>query len=173
MEDSLLQKLKKIKTLVERGHKSEALEAKRKLDILLAKYNLSESDLEETETKRITFKYSFKHEKDIILQCLSKIKNDPNLSYYKMKGRKEVKVDLTIWEEAEANEMIKFHLRELKKHLNKQIENLTLAYISKQHIFADKKDDSEPSEMPSEKVSEILNALRTLDDVKPYLKQLS
>ena len=77
----IIEKLKKIKELAERGYAGEALVAREKLHMLLNKYGLTIEDLEDVQINSYKFKYITVQERSIILQCISKVIDNPNLSY--------------------------------------------------------------------------------------------
>jgi hypothetical protein len=168
----IIEKLKKIKELVERGVDGEAKAAREKLHILLNKYNLSIEDLEDNKVSSYKFKYVTSAELDIIIQCISKVTDNPKqvYSYYKDK-KKEVFVKLTEWQYIEATVLVKFHVALFRKELKSHLKALVSAYCSKHHLFADSSTGEGGVEMTEEEIMKYLKIYRSLDD-KSFQKQI-
>jgi hypothetical protein len=170
--DTIIQKLKKVKELADRGEAGEALAAKAKLLELLGKHGLSLDDITEDIKKEYKFRYAFSDEKDIVLQCISKVVDDPRLSYsYRRDKRKEFFVKLTEWQYIEAKDLIDFHIRQYRAEKKRKMKALFSAYLNHHHLFA---DSSEPGngKMTPEEYAEFIKAYSGLMDSETYAKKL-
>jgi hypothetical protein len=168
----IIDRLKKIKELAERGVEGEAAEAKRKLAILLMKYGLKIEDLEDVKVYQYKFKYITIQERQIILQCIAQVTDDPELTYSHYKDKKkEFFVKLTEWQYAEAKAMIDFHIKLFRKELKAQLAALTSAYCAKHSLFA-ASAKSGGSKLTPEELARLLAIYSALDD-KIFRKQLA
>ena len=168
----IIDKLKKVKELADRGEDGEALNARQKLHILLNKHGLTISDLENVKISQYKFKYSTVAEMEIMIQCIAKVTNDPKLTYswYKDK-KKEFFVKLAEWQYIESMALIDFHVVQFRKELKAQMKALKSAYCSKHHLFPDKKSDKEGPELNLEEMERLLAVYNSLGS-KFYQKQI-
>lgn len=169
----IIEKLKKVKELADRGEAGEALVAREKLHILLSKYGLSIEDLEQDQIHSYKFKYVTAAEMDIITQCLSKVLDRPSLqySYYKDK-KKEFFVKMTEWQYIEAKHLIDFHVKQFRKELKAQLKALVSAYVNKHDLFSKTKSDQPGREMTPEEMERLIAIYQSLGD-KFFQKQLA
>lgn len=170
--ETIIEKLKKVKELADRGEAGEALAAKALLMKLLEKHGLTLEDIEDDIKHSYLFKYTYAREKTVMLQCISKITDNPKLSYsYRKDKRKEFWVDLTEWQYVEAKDMIDFHLRQFRKDMELKMDSFLRAYLSKHNLFA---DSSEPGEgkLTPEELAEFLRQYEGMDLQETYTKKL-
>lgn len=171
--ETIISKLKKIKELAERGEAGEADAAKARLLVLLEKYNLTLEDIGEEETFKYTFRYAFSDEKDLMLQCIAKVVDDPGLSYsYRKDRKKEFFVNLTEWQYIESKDLIKFHLKQYRDEKKKKMDAFYIAYLSKHTLFAES-GSKEGSKLSEEEKQAILREFYSMDDHESYIKKLS
>ncbi len=172
MEEFIIEKLKKVKELAERGVEGEAQAAKEKLDILLNKYGLTLKDLEEVKTNEYKFKYVTVYEKKIMIQCISKVLDNPQLTYswYKDK-KKEFFVEMTEWQFIEATSLIKFHIKQFRKEVKERMKAFFSAYCSKHTLFADSAEGGD-AKMTPEEIALWLAAYYSMGDHKIFMKEL-
>jgi len=170
--ETIISKLKKIKELADRGEAGEAQAAKNRLIVLLAKYNLTLADLGDEQTNKYTFRYAFADEKDLMLQCIAKVVDDPELPYsYRKDRKKEFFVELTEWQYIESTDLIKFHLKQYRDEKKKKMDAFHMAYLSKHTLFAESGVDGE-SKMTDEERNAIIREFRNMDDHETYIKKL-
>jgi hypothetical protein len=168
----IIEKLKKIKELAERGFEGEASAAKGKLEILLTKYGLKIEDLEDVKVYEYKFKYVTVQERTIILQCISEVTDTPGLRYSHFKDkRKEFFVKLTEWQYVESKAMIDFHIKQFRKELKAQLDALTSAYCSKHRLFAASQKSGE-SKLTMEELARLVAIYNSLDDDAIFRKRL-
>lgn len=172
MEELIIDKLKKIKELAKRGEGGEALNARQMLHILLNKYGLTISDLENVKTAKYKFKYVTVAEMGIMIQCIAKVTNDTRLTYswYKDK-KKEFYVVLAEWQYIEAKALIDFHIKQFRKELQAQMKALKSAYCSKHNLFPEKQEEGKGSTLSIEEMERLMAVYNSLGS-KFYQKQI-
>ena len=171
--ETIISKLKKIKELAERGEAGEAQVAKERLLTLLEKHSLTLADLEDEKTGKYTFRYAFSDEKDLMLQCISKVVDDPRLTYsWRRDKRKEFFVELTEWQYIEAKDLIKFHLKQYREKKKERMSSFHTAYLSRHALFAESAK-GESSKLTEEELRRILREFDIMDDHDTYTKKLS
>jgi hypothetical protein len=170
--ETIIQKLKKIQELAEKGIEGEAKAAKIMLDKFLLQHNLTLDDIKQEKKEKRLFKYVTVHERSVMINCISKVLDDPKMTYswYKNK-KKEFFVEMTDWQYIEAQDLIKFHIKQFRKELKKKLEALTRAYIHNHNLFSETQSDGEGKKLSPEEISEILRAMEGLEDVS-YLKKI-
>ena len=167
----IVEKLKKIKELADRGEAGEALAAKEKLHNLLSKYGLSIEDLEDVKISSYKFKYVSVAERQIIIQCLAKVLDQPRMTYSWHKNKKkEFFVEMTEWQYIEATVLINFHIKLFRKELKTQIGALVTAYNIKHDLFP-KTSSVETKELSDEERARLIAIYQSLED-NLFQKQL-
>ena len=170
--DTIIQRLKKIKELADRGEAGEALAAKAKLLELLQKHNLSLEDIETDTKQSYKFKYAFSDEKDVMLQCISKVLDDPKMPYSQYRNRKkEFFVKLSEWQYIECNDLIKFHLKQYRDEKKRRMKAFFSAYLNRHDLFAESSEVGD-SKMSPEEYAEFVRAYQGLLDTETYAKKL-
>jgi len=170
--ETIIQKLKKVKELADRGEAGEALAAKAKLFELLQKHGLSIEDIEDDIKKSYTFRYAFTDEKRVMLQCISKVIDDPKMSYtFRRDRRKEFSVELTEWQYIESMDLIKFHLKQYREEKKRKMRALFSAYLNRHDLFAESSEPGE-SKMTPEEYAEFIRAYQGIMDNETYAKKL-
>ena len=110
--DKILEKLRKIKELADRGEQGEAIAAKKKLEEGLERHGLKLSDLDSIKKTQRKFKYFYAGEKDIIFQIIMKVLNIGNITYSGWKNKKLIGIDLSDIEFLEIRSLVDFHLKQ-------------------------------------------------------------
>lgn len=129
--DKIIDKLLKIKSLADKGYKGEAEQAKKQLQKLLLKYDLTISDLESEDNEVFYVPYSSKMEESILIQIIAYF----DLKAYSIKrgNRKvrEIQFEGSKLDYAEILDMFAFH----RKLLKEEIQTFISAYIHKHKLF--------------------------------------
>lgn len=130
--DSIIDQIKKVKLLSEKGIDNEKENAKLLLEKLLKKYNVSLEELLIEDRKEYKFKYKTEFDKKILFQCLAKFA--PNVKEYRkyIKINNKVKkvakniivVNLTKMEFLDVEASAKFY----NKLFNKELELFLYAF---------------------------------------------
>lgn len=136
MNEELRSRLKKIQALAERGVGGEKISAEKKLKKLLADNNLTEEDLNETETHYYLFSYSgAPYLKPLLGQIIYKVigYNDGNgIAMYKSKHtRNKYGIYCTPAQKVEIDLEFEFY----SNLFAKEVDLLLNAFIQKQDLF--------------------------------------
>ena len=161
--EKIIDKLKKLQALAERGEKGEALAAKRVLDELCEKNGIKLEDL--FEEKKELIPYNDPQAKKILFQCYCKVTNLTEISYYKYRKTNIVSFELTKSQEIDLRGMFEFYFEQFKKERKKQLEILTKAFISKHDIYSDSAEASH-EELTPQKLQETYAILRAKDQLE-------
>lgn len=91
MDEKIVQRIKKLQALAERGVGGEKSAAEKFLQDLLKKNNISSlKELENEEREYTLFSYNGKHEEKLLIQCIYKVMtNADNTKFYSTKGRRQ------------------------------------------------------------------------------------
>lgn len=127
--------LQKIKALAERGVGGEKINAKRMLDELMKKYNISEQDINEDEIRSFDINIVGFKAKSLVCQVLysivGNIDDRKNLYSYKDNGKKKYYIKCTNAEFVEFQAKYKFYMH----HFKKELELFYSAFIQANGIF--------------------------------------
>lgn len=171
--EQIIEKLKKIKSLADRGVAGEAIAAQQQLEKLLAKHNLTIDDLFNEERKDRMFKVKTADEMIFIQVALSIIGNRAKTIWHYKGDRTNKYLELTDVEFIDISSMFDFHKKQLEKEKKKAIQTLETAYVYKHDLFnCDKSDTPSESKMTIEEYCEIMAMKNRLEDVT-FRKQLS
>lgn len=140
----------KLKALAEKADGNEQALAQQKLNDLLAKYNLAESDLEDTEDYH-EFKYKKSWEETLLRQIGYKVLNRAEAYHTKPAGRKLLEVIFRCTD-AQALE-IEYLYSFYKALYEKDLESFLQAFIQKHQLFGT--DDAENVDHPTLSQEEI------------------
>lgn len=171
--EQIIDKLKKIKSLADRGVAGEAIAAQQQLEKLLAKHGLTIQDLFNEERKERKFKVNNADEMIFYQICFSIIGNRTKQGW-RYKHEKAVKyMELTDVEYIDILQQFDFHRKQLAKEKKKSIKTLETAYVYKHNLFnCDKSDTPSESKMTMAEYLSIMAMKERLEDVT-FRKQLS
>lgn len=129
----------KLKALAEKADGNEQALAQQKLNDLLSKYNLAESDLEDTVNYH-EFKYKKSWEEMLLLQIGYKVLNSTKAYHTKPSGRKlqEVIFRCTDSQALEIEYLYSFY----KALFEKDLDSFLHAFIQKHQLFGTVDDDT-------------------------------
>lgn len=174
--EKVIDKVKKLQALVERGERGEVLAAKRALDDLCAQYNIDIDTLFDEKEEYVSFKlpYNDKLARKLLFQCYCKVTNKGEISYRHNQYSNIIDFSLTKSQEIDLRNMFDFYWKQLKKERAKILDTLIVSFVTKHNIFSDNKETEAKSEMTAEKWEELQKAMvmmSQLEDVS-YYKQL-
>ena len=133
--ETIIEKIKKIKELADRGYQGEAIAAKHKLELLLAKYNLSIHDIEDNELKMRHIKYKDAWNKKLVLQTVASC-TERELSFYRNSYYPgHILVELSDLEYVEVLNKLDFHRKQFEKEKRKAEKAFFTAYIHQHELF--------------------------------------
>lgn len=129
------EKLKKLKTLAERGVGGEKVTAEKMYKKLLEKYQIEEAEVLEDRVTCHWFSYKTELEEELLTQIFYKVTG--SASYYRYTGnksrRKKRGCDCTELEAVEIKMLFDFYREELKKEL----EAFMIGFKNGNHLFPD------------------------------------
>ena len=169
--EKIIDKLKKLLALAERGEAGEAQNARRILENELRKHNLTLEDLASDKRKNYVFPYKDKDERRLLVQILVNVcgsKSEAfNESTYNSK-KKRLYAYLTDMEYIDVSNMYDFHRKHLRKEKERFLKDLFSAYVNKHNIF-----DKDPSERTNsdeevnwDEIRRILHLAEGMEDVQ-------
>lgn len=170
----IIEKLRKIRTLSEKGIDGEAEAAKRSLEKLLAKYGLTVEDLSLEVRKERIFKAKTDNEKAVFLMCCFKlIGAEETQKAYSFKGKpNEFYLELTDYEYAELSQLYAFHKRNMNREFEKMKTDFQKAYQYKYNLYASKRASSDTGkEISGDEMMRIFKYAAEMDDVH-FLKAI-
>lgn len=165
--------LKKLKALAEAGIGGEKINAQKKLDELIKKYNISEEDLTDDILIDCEFTYHGKTEKRLLNQIIYKVTNERNNSYgfvytYSERiCRTKRGCRATKAQKIEIEFLFDFY----KKLYKKEEELFLIAFIQKHELFGELKDGEQPQERSEEEILKLGLFASGMSDETP-LKQI-
>jgi hypothetical protein len=166
----IIEKLKKIKELSERGIDGEAKAAKYALEKLLSKYGLEIESLNSEAKIKCCFKSRQDNERAVLFMCILKVAGEAGIkSMYVLKGEKSagVYVDLTEYEFAEVSQLYDFHKRNINKEFKKMRDSFQQAYQYRHNLYSSDKIEG-GKKITREEIKTILKYASEMDEVKFY-----
>ena len=167
--ETIIEKLNKIKNLAEKGIAGEALAAKRALENLLKKYNLTMEDLTNDIKKVQCFTAKNTNERAVFLMCCFKIIGaDRSQKIYNYKGKSNtLYLELTDYEYAEISQFYEFHRKNINKEFKIMISTFQQAYQCKHDLYSFTKIEH-PKELTVAEIIKIRQLASTMEDVTFY-----
>ena len=165
--ETIIEKLKKIKELADRGYRGEAIAAKRMLEQLLKKHNLTIDDIEDSRRIHCKFKYNGRLSKKLLIQIIASVcERDVDIFRHKS-VRNALFVELSQIEKLDAEERLEFHKSLFNRELKKSESAFFRAYIHKHSLFSACPSDGSDSgeKLSKEELEAILGAMSNLEDV--------
>ena len=158
-QDALLQKIKHIQALAERGERGEKDRARELLARLMEKYSLTEADLENERAETAWFTYHDELERRILQQIIYAVTGKPSfgcVGTYTNRKRKKRGVECTAAEKLEIEANHAFFYEAAKK----EMEVFLYAFYMKNGLFpsGDKVETKEWEELTPEQKEEVLKA---------------
>lgn len=156
MDDVLIERLKKIQALAERGVGGEKITAQEKLKKLLDENNMTEADLNQEEQHYYLFSYSgAPHRQRLLGQIIYKVLgHESHYSMYKSKGtRNKYGIYCTPAQKIEIDLDYEFYCNLFET----EIDLLLSAFIQKQDLFPDDAPHNHinPSELNEQELEEL------------------
>lgn len=141
--EQLLQKVKKIQALAERGDRGEKESAAALLERLMKQYGITESELSEDRRERAWFRFKTPLERKLLNQVIYTVTG--RIAYscvgrYTNRPRKMLGIDCTAAERLEIEISFEFY----NAALEKELARFYSAFLNKNHIFPEKAIDDIP-----------------------------
>lgn len=166
---SIINKLKKLKVLSERGIDGEANNARLLLEKLSLNSGISLAELEdedfEQEVEKFEIKVSSKwDEKRIFEHCYYRYFNTNSISYWEV-SKSVFKIECTKADFIGFSVFYGFHKDKFRAEQERFRRLFVSSYISKHNLYSDIEVESdEPSTLSDKEVMDILNIRNSLDD---------
>lgn len=156
-QEALLQKIKHIQALAERGERGERDSARALLARLMEKYSLTEADLENERVETAWFPYHDELERRILCQIIYAVTGKPSfgcVGTYTNRKRKKRGVECTAAEKLEIEANHAFFYEAAKK----EMEVFLYAFYMKNELFPSGASAKEWEELTPEEKGEVLKA---------------
>ena len=156
-QEELLQKIKHVQALAERGDRGERDNARALLARLMEKYNLTEADLENERVETAWFVYHDELERRILAQIIYTVTGKQAcgcVGAYTNRKRKKLGVECTAAEKVEIEANHAFFYEAAKK----EMEVFLYAFYSKNGLFPSSVNAKEWEELTPKETEEALKA---------------
>lgn len=176
VQDSIMEKLRKIKALAENGVGGEVIAAREALERLLKEYGLTLEELSDERRETYEFKYSDKREYSLMMQVIVHMFGSNSEVFktgFTRKGKKAVFLNMTKLEHIDFSSCWEYYRREWKRYLEKSLKELFSAYVLKFDLYDITPD---PDDKPSKKADlETIMRIRMMSggvDAAPFAKMI-
>lgn len=176
MDKNIIDKLKKIKALAENGIGGEKTGAIELYNKLLAKYELSDSEVTEEEVERHWLRFKSEIEKRLLIQIAYKVTGDPVFWEKTDKRNKIIGIECTEFE----LDQIQFYYSFYKEHLKEELELFMSAFFNTNNLFPDETArcylkaqelaDESDSKRDLAKIAKIMMMSEAIDKKTPNLQ---
>lgn len=159
IDNKIRDRILKLHKLVEQGIGGEKENAQKILDKLLKKHGLTLSEINDCE-EWFTINFKNRFEKRLIIQIISKVTNIKTIRAYAEKNQINLKVNKADFAEI----LVMFSV--YRKALEKEFQNIYIAFVCKQNIFSDCKSDDDSTNVEDMiDISKLLNLTELIDRV--------
>ena len=165
MDDSVREKLLKLKALADNGRGGEKVNAARLLLKNLNRLGYTMDDLEDTEMVRVKFPFNNKNERQLLFQIMLRAVPEYEGHYFKAPGKKHIIVDLPADKVGQIRQEYVIYKRDLKKALSSAFS----AFIQANGIFGIPDPDRVQPELSPEDIEEIERIIAMAEGVTPSL----
>lgn len=174
--EKIIEKLKKLLALAERGEAGEAHNARRILENELRKHNLTIEDISSDRRKTYVFPYKDTDERRLFIQILANVCGTKSEAFKEAcmnTKKKRLYADLTDLEYIDVSNMYDFHRSHLRKEKNRLLKELFSAYVNKHDIFdKDPGEASTDKEIDWDELRRVMALIDTMEDVS-YRKAIT
>lgn len=148
--ERLLEKIRKVQALANRGADGEKKSAAALLDKLMKQYGIDEAEIAEERLEKCFFRYKTPYERKLLVQVIYTVTGKipfKCVGSYSGRARKQVGIDCTAAERLE----IEFSYEFYKAALEEEMERFCSAFLMKNDIFPPASKKAE--EIPAEEIS--------------------
>lgn len=165
IEDTIFAKMQKLYNLWERnteGAEAEAAQAKKILDNMLSKYNMTLEDLikPKDEVQEFYFRYSSEEEKKLLIQSVvalfGTLSDEWKNFYRRNNGKMVLYIKTTKAKYVLLEDLWLFHVKNWNLQKKIMLQNAFHGYLSSNELF-DKDEDKNPNKKSSRKANELLD----------------
>lgn len=174
VQDSIMEKLRKIKALMDGGEAGEVEAARLALERLMEANGLTWDDIMDEKRTTRAVKYANQDEFKILLNLLAHLFGSKSETFQKAtynKRAKEIYLDLTDVEAADVESMWSYYRRELKSGLKKAKGEFLDAFIYKFNLYNSTPDENRENKLSFE---DLMRLKMIADGIKssPYAKMI-
>lgn len=171
--ENIIEKLRKIKKLADKGINGESENAKLLLKQLMQKYGINDFQIEENEPKK-DYKFHVKNqlEERLFFNCMANLFGSEseimNSGYNYKHRKKDLYFNMTLSEYVLAREFFDFHVKYFNKTMEKEKMKILRAYIHANDIFDITPQNQETGETgkTEESITEIMEILAMSERIK-------
>lgn len=148
--ERLLEKIRKVQALANRGADGEKKSAAALLDKLMKQYGIDEAEIAEERLEKCFFRYKTPYERKLLVQVIYTVTGKipfKCVGSYSGRARKQVGIDCTAAERLE----IEFSYEFYKAALEEEMERFYSAFLMKNDIFPP--DSKKAEEIPAAEIS--------------------
>lgn len=170
----IIDKLKKLLALSERGIDGEAIAARRALESMLQKYGLTIDDIASYVCKERVFPYKDADERTLFCQILISVCGRDCEAFKKATcntKRKRLYVNLTDLQYIDVFNMYEFHKAHFRKEKKRLLRDCMSAYVNKHDIFDPNAEPTEINDADWDRIIRIMKLADGMEDVS-YRKAL-
>ena len=176
VQDSIMEKLRKIKALAENGVGGEVIAAQEALDRLLKEHGLTLEDISDEQSRYYEFKYSNEREMALMMQVLVHLFGSKSHVFRTgrfVKKGKVVFLEMTKLEYIDFKNMWEYYRREWKKYMEKGLKEMLSAYVLKFNLYdITPNPEDKPSERPDFSTIMRIRMMSEGIDADPYAKMI-
>ena len=168
--ERIIERLKKILALSERGEQNEARNARMKLERELKKHGLTIEDIVSEKKCTRVFRYKNKDETVLFMRILIRLYGieSEEVKECRYNARKKLLIiDLSDFQYFDILSMYSFHCKQFAFEKEKITKNIISAYINKHDLFdysQNKSDVEDAQDIDIEKIKSIVNIANSMDD---------
>jgi hypothetical protein len=163
--ETIKEKLRRVYELSERGVEGERETAKRTLERLLQKHNLSLEELVSEEKEPVLFQYANKWEETLLIQILGMVMGVRQVPTWKPPRTRNKRIALLTKAQAiDAQTYYDHYRKALKRHLDEAIE----AFIGANHLFpkAEGNDTQERKPLTPAEIARLQRILQMMNGLE-------
>lgn len=175
--DRIIDRLKKLLALAERGERGEADNARRMLEAELQRHGLTLDDIRSKRKSTRVLKYCSNEELQLIIQIILNYSGSTSEAFKEARynaRKREIYIELSDMEYVDISNMCDFFKAQYRKERKRLLHDMIMAFVQKHSLY-----DSTPQERPDndrefdwDKLMRILAISSTMEDVT-FRKQIS
>lgn len=175
--DRIIDRLKKLLALAERGERGEADNARRMLEAELRRHGLTLDDIRSERKSTRVLKYCSNEELQLIIQIILNYSGSASEAFKEARynaRKREIYIELSDMEYVDISNMCDFFKAQYRKERKRLLHDMIMAFVQKHGLY-----DSTPQERPDndrefdwDKLMRILALSSTMEDVT-FRKQIS
>lgn len=175
--DRIIDRLKKLLALAERGEQGEADNARRMLEAELRRHGLTLDDIRSERKSTRVLKYCSNEELQLIIQIILNYSGSTSEAFKEARynaRKREIYIELSDMEYVDISNMCDFFKAQYRKERKRLLHDMIMAFVQKHSLY-----DSTPQERPDndrefdwDKLMRILAISSTMEDVT-FRKQIS